>query len=73
MDIVEELRRIERADDLPPKGHPILAKRAADEIERLRAKVEAMELALRTAHSQLVIGDQGRDHAIACILAALEK
>jgi hypothetical protein len=35
-DIVDELRKIERAGDIPPKGHPSLAGRAADEIERLR-------------------------------------
>lgn len=34
-DLVSDLRKVERAGDLSPRGHPTLAKRAADEIERL--------------------------------------
>lgn len=39
-DLIEQLRKIERASDIPPKGHPGLAKRAADEIERLRGIIK---------------------------------
>lgn len=36
-DIVKELRLVADAGDIPPRGHPALATRAADEIERLTA------------------------------------
>ncbi|MDB5607744.1 MAG: hypothetical protein JWP25_4644 [Bradyrhizobium sp.] len=42
-DIVEELRFIEAAGDVPPKGHGSLAKRAADEIERLRGAAQSAQ------------------------------
>lgn len=35
-DIIEDLRKIERANDVPPKGHASLAGRAANEIAHLR-------------------------------------
>lgn len=41
-DIVDDLRLVERSGDLPPRGHPTLAGRAADQIERLRAALYAI-------------------------------
>ena len=42
-DILYDLKKIGQAGDLPPKGHVPLAMRAIDEIERLRAALEAVE------------------------------
>jgi hypothetical protein len=39
-ELLRELRLVASAGDLPPKGHPGLAARAADEIERLEFEYE---------------------------------
>lgn len=40
-ELLRELRLVANAGDLPPKGHPTLAQRAADEIERLLGVAQA--------------------------------
>ena len=40
-DIIDELRKIELANDVPPKGHASLAGKAANEILLLREALEA--------------------------------
>lgn len=50
-DLIEQLRKIERAGDIPPKGHPGLAKRAADEIESLRRDIASRDGGLGSLYS----------------------
>ena len=50
-ELIRELRIVANAGDLPPKGHPNLARRAADEIERLLAT--PLPGALRKVESNL--------------------
>ncbi len=68
-DIVRDLRLIQMSGDIPPKGHPTLAMRAAEEIERLRAALNRIQDGLRSSDNAQNADTVGRAREIA--LAAL--
>jgi hypothetical protein len=61
MDIVEKLRAVVRAGDLPPNGHVPLAQEAADKIEWLRALVVQWQTLTMRAEPSIVSEAWRRD------------